>query len=168
MLQLYGLNKQNPYQIKNENALLPIPSKAFKFNGHCEYTGRLILKEMLDTSSSEPGLGDMAEHLVNGRLREITEKDGETKLVFRFKKHKGVTDKKNYGKTIKRVLEMVDFRQEKVKQGIIRSFYYNFTVLQLKKLLAEESLEYIAPKRFHMGGFGDSLFLKINKKFYEV
>ena len=166
MLQLHGLNnKQHPYKIVNENALLPIPTHAFKFNGYCEYTGRLLAKEMFDNSNGS--FFDLNETMY-GRLREITEDNDTTKLVFRFKKHKKATDKENYSKTIKKMLEIIDFRQKKVKDSIMRSFYYNFTVPQLKKLLAEESLEYITPKRFHMGGFGDSLFLKLDKKYYEV
>jgi len=165
MLQLKGIGKLHPYIIKYENVLLPIPSQAYKINGRCEIIGEHLHKGIYDNVSGEVS---SMRHRMRGKISELIENNNNIKIVIKIKKHKRVTDDENKNETIKKVLELVDFRKNKVKDGIMRSFYYNFTEHQLKKLLNQDTLKYITPNKFTMSSWHDSIFLKIDKKFYEI
>ena len=81
---------------------------------------------------------------------------------------KKLTDDEHKDETLKKLLEITDFRASKLKSAIEKSMFYNFTISQLEDMVAKKNLKFTQPPQFVRDGFGDSFFLKINKKYYEV
>lgn len=159
---------KTPFKIKKENILLPMPSATFKVNGRCDYiqsSKNEFIYTFNDGGDTEMGeIGTYRE----GRIREINTDKDKTQIIIRFKKFKKLTDDENKDETLKRLVEITDFRSDKIKNAIERSLLYNFSVSQLKKVASQKNLKFTQPKKFRRDGFGDSFFLKIDKKFYEV
>ena len=159
---------KTPFKIKYENVLIPIPSATFKVNGRCEHISK-TKKEFIITTDiyDDPEIGEIGIYR-EGRIHEINTDKDKTQIVIRFKKFKKLTDDEHRDETLKRLVGITDFRSSKIRKAIEKSLLYNFSVSQLKEISTQKNLKFTQPPKFTRDGFGDSFFLKINKKYYEV
>lgn len=159
---------KTPFKIKYENVLIPIPSAVFKVNGRCEYISTSEKEYIHTTDADDDAEIGQVGIFREGRIREINTDKDKTQIVIRFKKFKKLTDDEHKDETLKKLLEITDFRASKLKSAIEKSMFYNFTISQLEDMVAKKNLKFTQPPQFVRDGFGDSFFLKINKKYYEV